>query len=286
MRSSHALEVEILGEEHYGAWDDFVAGQEHTGSIYSTAQYLDILCRAAGGSFSGGNCGGDSFVAGLALYRRRAHGHEVISQRWLLSYNGPVLLDALLTATSSHSRGFQVLDALCRFLGRQKVAGVTLHCRGANQDFRPFLIRGWRVSPAYTIVVPTADVGSCGTDSTETQDVWCTGRKQVAAPRRPMGISTLLAPKFTESGRASVPAKGPFRRFFGGLAVRVLVLFSPRGWQAGCRQPRNSCYWASTGVATPFVPALTERICPPAWAICCAGARSSSWELGDTCRTT
>ena len=160
MKFSHALEAEVLAEEHYGAWDHFVAGQERTGSIFSTVQYMDILCRAAGGSFSVAAIrDGDSFIAGLGVYRRRILGHEVISHRMLLSYNGPVLRDDLFAATGSRSKGFEALNALCRFLSRQNVSGVTLHCRDGHQDFRPFLNRGWGASPFYTIVVPTADSG-------------------------------------------------------------------------------------------------------------------------------
>jgi Acetyltransferase (GNAT) domain len=228
------LEVEVLGEEHYGAWDDFVAGQEHTGSIYSTAQFLDILCRAAGCSFSVAVIrDGDSFVAGLALYRRRAHGHEVISQRWLLYYNGPVLLDALLTATVSHSRGFQVLDALCRFLGRQKVAGVTLHCRAGNQDFRPFLNRGWRVSPAYTIVVPTADSG-------QLWNRFDRNARRLVRRAEASGCTAEADGDFDSffsaheeihriKGAPLYLPKGPFRRFFDDLAVAGLgAIFTAR----------------------------------------------------------
>ena len=158
MKSTPSLEVSILPEEQYEAWDNFVAGQQRTGSVYSTAQYLDILCRTAGGSFSVAVIrDGDSFVAGLGIYRQRAYGHEVISDRRLLYYNGLVLRDDLLSLGGSHSKSLAALDALCSFLSRQQVSGITLHCRDGYQDFRPFLDRGWQVAPSYTIVVPTAD---------------------------------------------------------------------------------------------------------------------------------
>jgi hypothetical protein len=62
------LELEILDEARYDAWDAFAAGQQHTGSIYSTARYLDILCRAAGGSFSiAAVRDGDTWAGGIGL---------------------------------------------------------------------------------------------------------------------------------------------------------------------------------------------------------------------------
>jgi hypothetical protein len=158
MASPRLLEASVLTAEHYEAWDRFVSSQEHTGSIYSTARYLDILCRTAGGSFSVAAIrDGESFVAGFGLYRWRAYGHEVITNRHLLYYNGVVLHDDLVAVDESRSRRLAVLDGLCRFVHRQPAAAVTLHCRHGYQDFRPFTERGWQASPSYTIVVPTAD---------------------------------------------------------------------------------------------------------------------------------
>jgi hypothetical protein len=151
-----SYEISILGEEQYDAWDDFVAGQERTGSIYSTAQYLDILCRAAGGSFSIAAVQDDgSFLAGLGLYSRRLEGRDVISTRMLLTYNGMVLRDDLLALEGDYSTRMKCLDALHGFLSRQQK--ITLHCRDGYQDFRPFVERGWQATPTYTIVIPTAD---------------------------------------------------------------------------------------------------------------------------------
>lgn len=149
----------MLTEEHYDAWDDFVLSQERTGSIYATARYLDILCRAAGGSFSVVAVhDGDSFVTGFGLYRRRVEVRDVISTRMLLYYNGVVLRDSLLALEGSQSRRLEALDALHGFLERQPVDAIILHCRHGYQDFRPFLEeRGWHVEPTYTIVVPTTD---------------------------------------------------------------------------------------------------------------------------------
>lgn len=149
----------ILAERDYDAWDDFVARQYRTGSIYSTAKYLDILCRAAGGSFSIAAIHDDSsFVGGIGIYRSRVHRHDVISNRLLLYYNGIVIKDDLLPFEISSSRRAFVINSLCDLLTKQDVAQVTLHCRDGNQDFRPFLHRGWSASPLYTLVVPIFDL--------------------------------------------------------------------------------------------------------------------------------
>jgi hypothetical protein len=153
-----SLKVHLLGEEHYDGWDDFVADQERTGSVYSTARYLDILCRTAGGTFSiAAIRNGDGYVGGIGLYRQRLHGHEVISRRMLLHYNGIVLRDDLLSFDGSPSNRLAALDAFCAFLSRQKTAAIILNCRDGHQDFRPFVERGWQARPSYSIVVPTAD---------------------------------------------------------------------------------------------------------------------------------
>ena len=116
----------MLAEEHYDAWDDFVMGQKRTGSIYGTARYLDILCRAAGGSFSVlATHDGDSFVAGVGLYRRRVDAHEVISTRMLLHYNGLVLRDSLLALEGSQSTRLEL--PRCTIEGLEPATGVLPH---------------------------------------------------------------------------------------------------------------------------------------------------------------
>jgi len=158
MTLNRSLEAGVLAEEHYESWDDFVSAQQRTGSIYSTARYLDILCRAAGGSFSVAAIrDGDSFLAGVGLYRHRVDGRNVISPRRLLYYNGAVLRDDLLVLEGDYSTRLRCLDALCTVLAQQPEDSITLYCKDAYQDFRPWIERGWHASPAYTIVVPITD---------------------------------------------------------------------------------------------------------------------------------
>jgi hypothetical protein len=159
--SASALKVRWLGEAQYAAWDDFVASSVRTGSVYSTARYLDILCRTAGGTFAIAAIEDrGALIAGMGVYRKPMHGHEVITRRMLLHYNGVVMQDDLLAFEGSFSKRLAALDAFCAFLGQQPAAVVILNCRDGAQDFRPFQDAGWQVKPSYTIVVPTADTAA------------------------------------------------------------------------------------------------------------------------------
>lgn len=154
------LDAGVVAERDYDSWDRFVSAQSRTGSIFSTARYLDILCRAAGGSFSiAAVRDGNDFVGGVGLYCRHVGGRAVIAPRMLLSYNGWVLRDDLLSLQGSSSRRLDCLAALCAMLTRQPVEAIDLRCRDGDQDFRPFLDNRWRAAPSYTIEVPIADTG-------------------------------------------------------------------------------------------------------------------------------
>ena len=67
---SSALSVNVLSEEEYDDWAHLVADSPD-GSIYATAQYLEILCRAAGREFRIlGVRRGDRLIGGVPLYER------------------------------------------------------------------------------------------------------------------------------------------------------------------------------------------------------------------------
>ncbi|MFH1763644.1 MAG: hypothetical protein ABIF09_05565, partial [Gemmatimonadota bacterium] len=85
------MEARILGESEYSGWRDFVDSSP-SGSIYSYAEYLDVLCRVAGGSFKIlAVLSGDEIRAGIALYERTGVEGTSLSGRLLLYYNGIVL---------------------------------------------------------------------------------------------------------------------------------------------------------------------------------------------------
>jgi hypothetical protein len=131
------------------------------GSIYSLPQYLDILCRAAGGRFCvlGIRQGGE-LAGGVALYESDSRHGRCVSPRMLLSYNGIVLrrYDTRYPFQQT-ARHLKVLSCLKSALGRRKYARVTLNLRSSITDVRPFLEAGWTASPYYTYIIPIADLG-------------------------------------------------------------------------------------------------------------------------------
>src|SRR5476649_289464 len=85
------LVASVLTEAEFPEWNDLVA-RSPEGSIYSTPEYLDVLCGAAGGTFRilATRKGGD-LLGGIALYERRSRPGAYVSPRLLLYYNGIVL---------------------------------------------------------------------------------------------------------------------------------------------------------------------------------------------------
>ena|SRR2546423_6760590 len=88
---SSALSVNVLLEDEYDDWAHLVADSPD-GSIYATAQYLEIPCRAAGGEFRIlGVRRGDRLIGGVPLSERKSFGGNFVGPRLLLYYLGPVL---------------------------------------------------------------------------------------------------------------------------------------------------------------------------------------------------
>jgi hypothetical protein len=153
MAAAREIEVRVLGEAEHGEWDRF-ASNAPGGSVYSRADYLETLCRAAGGSFRvlAAFCKG-SLAGGVALYETPSRFGPCVSSRLLLYYNGLVLAER----ASLH---IAVQTALAEALEGRGYARVRLSNRGAVPDVRAFLARGWTAFPEYTYVVPLADPGA------------------------------------------------------------------------------------------------------------------------------
>lgn len=151
-------DAHLLGEEAYDEWDGVVA-RSPEGSVYSTAAYLDILCRCAGGRFRIlGVRHGDELVGGIALYECEALAGVYVQPRLLLYYNGIVLRDYDTRYPSRRTaRHLGMMDALADELERQGYAAVALRCRSPRSDLRPFLARGWSVDPSYSYVARLED---------------------------------------------------------------------------------------------------------------------------------
>jgi hypothetical protein len=149
----------VLGESEYDSWDEFVASQPE-GSIYASAEYLDILCSSAGGSFRIVVVENSSrIVGGIGLYEVQTRWGCMLRPRLLLQYI-PVLVNPGDSIYPSHrtSTVLAVQQELTEFLAAQKYASAVLKNRWPSLDFRCFTAAGWTSIPTYTYVVPLADL--------------------------------------------------------------------------------------------------------------------------------
>ncbi len=155
------ISVRALAETEYPAWNRLVADAP-AGSPYSTPEYLDALCSAAGGSFRIlGVWRGDELVGGVGLYERVARSGTWVWPRLLLYYNGPVLRQFDTRYPSQRtSRTVEALHALIRALAERRYASVILKGRAPLDDVRPFISNGWEVRPSYTYVVELTDLAA------------------------------------------------------------------------------------------------------------------------------
>jgi hypothetical protein len=153
------LATRVLGEAEYPAWNDLVA-RSAQGAVYSSPEYLDALCEAAGGSFRilAVEKGGE-LLGGIALYERTSRLGPYVSPRLLLYYNGVVLRPYETRYPSQHtSRQNEILEALVLGLAALGYGRVTLRNRSSLSDVRVFLARGWTARLQYSYVVPLADM--------------------------------------------------------------------------------------------------------------------------------
>lgn len=151
--------VREIPESGYEAWNRLVA-QAPAGSPYSTPEYLDALCTAAGGGFRIlGVWRGEELVGGIGLYERTARAGVWVWPRLLLYYNGPVLRVTDTKYPSQRtSRAVEALGALADALGARGYASVRLKSRPPLDDLRPFSSRGWQVHAGYSYVVELSDL--------------------------------------------------------------------------------------------------------------------------------
>ena len=148
----------VLTEEEYEDWDRLVASSPE-GSPYHSSEYLDVICRCAGGdSRILAVRDGQELVGGVPLYERESSTGVFVQPRLLLYYNGLVLRDYDTKYPSKiTSRHLGIMEALERGLTRLDHAHVELRCRSPRADLRPFVQDGWSASPSYTYVVDLSD---------------------------------------------------------------------------------------------------------------------------------
>lgn len=153
------LVTRVLSEPDYPEWNLLVA-RSAEGSIYSTPEYLDALCEAAGGSFRVlAVQRGDELLGGIALYERRSRSGAYVAPRLLLYYNGIVLRPYETRYPSQRTaRQNEILGALADGLPGLGYGRITLRCRSPLTDVRVLLARGWTARPHYSYVVPLTDM--------------------------------------------------------------------------------------------------------------------------------
>jgi hypothetical protein len=148
----------MLPPGEHERWSRFVAASS-MGAVYYTADYLEALCAATGGSFQILAVEkGTEILGGVALYVERTRFGASVSDRRMLYYNGLVLRDYDTkypsVRTSKHLDTMSILEEALRKLG---YANLRLKSRAPFADPRLFVERGWRAIPAFSYVVPVAD---------------------------------------------------------------------------------------------------------------------------------
>jgi hypothetical protein len=153
------LATRLLGEADYPAWNHLVA-RSAQGGAYSTPEYLDALCEAAGGSFRILAVEkGDELLGGIAIYEQTSRRGTYVSPRLLLYYNGIVLRPFETRYPSQRtSRQNEILEALAHGLAVRGYGRVSLRCRSSLTDVRVLLARGWTARLQYSYVVPLTDL--------------------------------------------------------------------------------------------------------------------------------
>jgi len=153
------LSARYLTDENYPEWNRLVAASPQ-GSIYSTPEYLDILCSTAGGRFNIlGVTQGDELVGGVALYITSTTFGTSISNRLLLYYNSIVLKEYHTRYPGQRTaRHLEILSPIEEHLARGNYARLRLHNRHTLHDVRLFQSRGWIVRPGFSYVVSIEDL--------------------------------------------------------------------------------------------------------------------------------
>jgi len=153
------IKTTYLNETEYERWNNFIS-KSPDGSIYSTPEYLDILCQAGGGKFKI-LCAkkGDEILGGVGLYERKSNFGTYVSPRLLLYYNGLVLQDSQTKYPSQHtSRLLKIMGALEEALSKEKYSSLRLKNRSSFTDARLFQQKGWSAQLTYTYVVNCHDL--------------------------------------------------------------------------------------------------------------------------------
>lgn len=153
------LTTRILGEGDYPLWTTLVT-QSPDGSAYSRPDYVEALCRAAGGQVRVLVAERDGrIVGGITLYERQSRLGPWVHPRRLLYYNGIVRVPHASSYPSQQtSWSLQTLTVLEKALVRTRYVRLRIKSRSIVSDVRVFRENGWQVEPTYTYVVDLSDL--------------------------------------------------------------------------------------------------------------------------------
>ena len=153
------LNVRVLHEQDYPRWTTLLAAAP-AGSTYSHPDYLAALCAATGARFRIMVAERDgNIVGGVGLYECTSRAGTYVCPRYLLYYNGIVLVPHESKYPSQQtSRNLQTLSALECALTRERYSRLRLKCRPEISDVRVFQCNGWSPHPGYSYVVDLTDM--------------------------------------------------------------------------------------------------------------------------------
>ena len=153
------LDVRVLGEEDYPRWTTLIASAP-AGGPYSHPDYLAALCAATDARFRVIVAERDGrIVGGIALYERASRAGSYVCPRYLLYYNGIVLVphDSKYPSQQT-SWNLQTLSAIERALTAQRYSRLRIKSRAEISDVRVFQSNGWSAHPGYSYVVDLSDM--------------------------------------------------------------------------------------------------------------------------------
>src|SRR6185369_5746428 len=158
---SSKILTRYLPETEYQSWNDLVADSPD-GSIYSTPEYLDVLCSQTGGSFKilAAERAGE-LVGGIAIFERKDTWGSYVTGRLLLYYNGFVLKTHPSKYPSERTaKRLETLSALEQHVAGNGYGRIQIKSRSSLQDARVFAEQGWNTRLSYSYVVPLNDLAT------------------------------------------------------------------------------------------------------------------------------
>ena len=151
--------LQILNENDYKRWNKFVSASPD-GSIYSTPEYLDVLCEATSANFRIlAVIKNDEIFGGISLYERSSIFGTYVAPRLLLYYNGLVLKDFATKYPSKRSGHLiEIMSIISEKLSKADYGRIFITNRDTVKDARVFKEKGWAIDFSYTYVVPLGNL--------------------------------------------------------------------------------------------------------------------------------